>query len=304
LLPLAGALAFLGLFLAGAAQEARGQGDKKPVPKKFIRLQPAENGKPMAFQTATGRYTSAKGDVTIDLIGVVHVGEKKYYEKYNELFKGYDVVLYEAAGGPITGKPSGLDFDPLNLFYKSLTKAMRIDEQLQVVDYTAPNFVHADLSVKDLPEVLNKRGDNLLSLFLSIAADMIREHNLAQAKMQKEGKKVEKFNAMSLLTDPQAPYKLRHGMAKELVENESGLGFGKTVDSLVIDERNEMCMKVLAKQLAAGKKKIAIFYGAAHMPDFEQRLIRDHNMRAVGMDWYTAWEIVEPMQDKKGEEKK
>ena len=38
---------------------------------------------------------------------------------------------------------------------------------------------------------------------------------------------------------------------------------------------------MLRKELAAGKKKIAIFYGAGHMPDLQKRLHDDFAMKPV-----------------------
>jgi hypothetical protein len=70
-----------------------------------------------------------------------------------------------------------------------------------------------------------------------------------------------------------------------------GTGLGKTLNQLLIDDRNAACMKVFQQQLARGKKKIAIFYGAAHMPDFERRLIQDHGMKRQSVEWYNAWDL-------------
>ena len=42
--------------------------------------------------------------------------------------------------------------------------------------------------------------------------------------------------------------------------------------STIVSQRNKVALDVLRKALAAGKTKIAIFYGAGHMPDMEQRL--------------------------------
>ena len=50
-------------------------------------------------------------------------------------------------------------------------------------------------------------------------------------------------------------------------------------------------MKVLQKEIAAGKKKVAIFYGAAHMPDFEQRLTADFGLRKTKQVWVDAWDL-------------
>jgi hypothetical protein len=306
---LAAALAGLGLLVIGSgpvpqvqtgaapAAAAQAEGGKKgdKAVKKFVRIKKDDAGNPVAFQTATAHYT--KGNVQIDLVGVVHIGEKKYYENYNNLFKGYEVVLYEAFLGPVPAKVNPVDaLDPLNMMYGQLAKTMKVTEQMKTIDYSAPNFIHADLNVKDFPEVLNKKGDNMLSLTLTIVADMIREHNIAEAKAKKEGKKTEKLNAFALLQNPQAEYRLRLGMAKEIIESTS-LGAGPTVDWLMLDERNEACLKVLKQQLAAGKKKIAIFYGALHLPDFEQRLLKEHDMQLQGVDWYTAWEITAPKKE-------
>jgi len=49
----------------------------------------------------------------------------------------------------------------------------------------------------------------------------------------------------------------------------------------------------LGQQLTAGKKKIAIFYGAAHMPDFDKRLKEDFGMKRTDSVWITAWNLVE-----------
>jgi len=51
---------------------------------------------------------------------------------------------------------------------------------------------------------------------------------------------------------------------EQLVEAGVDAGFGRTFNQLVVIDRNKACLEVLKQQLAAGKKKIAIFYGASH----------------------------------------
>jgi hypothetical protein len=46
----------------------------------------------------------------------------------------------------------------------------------------------------------------------------------------------------------------------------------------------------MQKQIAAGKKRIAIFYGAAHFPDMEQRLLKQ-GWKLQKTDWLKAWDI-------------
>jgi hypothetical protein len=80
-------------------------------------------------------------------------------------------------------------------------------------------------------------------------------------------------------------------MAKQFEDADEEGGLGKTINQLLVQDRNKACLKVLQQQLTAGKKKIAIFYGAAHMPDFERRLKEDFGMKRVGNDWYKAWSL-------------
>ena len=52
-------------------------------------------------------------------------------------------------------------------------------------------------------------------------------------------------------------------------------------------------MRVLYQQLRAGKKKIAIFYGAAHMPDFDKRLKEELGMMRISSEWIDAWSLAD-----------
>ena len=43
-------------------------------------------------------------------------------------------------------------------------------------------------------------------------------------------------------------------------------------------------------EMKNGKKKLAIFYGAAHCPDLEKRLLAQGYTRK-GESWVTAWDL-------------
>jgi hypothetical protein len=64
--------------------------------------------------------------------------------------------------------------------------------------------------------------------------------------------------------------------------------------SAIVSERNKVALKKLSDQLAAGKKKIAIFYGAAHMNDIEKRLVSEFGLKRSGEEWLTAWKLAPP----------
>jgi hypothetical protein len=61
--------------------------------------------------------------------------------------------------------------------------------------------------------------------------------------------------------------------------------------STIITERNKVALKKLSEQIAAGKKKIAIFYGAGHLGDMEKRLAADFQLKRKDEQWLDAWNL-------------
>ena len=61
--------------------------------------------------------------------------------------------------------------------------------------------------------------------------------------------------------------------------------------STIINERNRKAFEVLSKELAAGKKKIAVFYGAGHLADMQKRLEKDFAMKRTEEKWLVAWDL-------------
>src|SRR5262249_24419015 len=65
----------------------------------------------------------------------------------------------------------------------------------------------------------------------------------------------------------------------------------KKLVRVLIQSRNQAVMDDLATELKGLVQSIAIFYGAGHMPDMEQRLKRDFHYRPVEEIWLTAISI-------------
>jgi hypothetical protein len=268
---------------------------KKPAPSKFIRIQKDMKEQPVALETAIVRYrpASGKGDLVVDLVGVVHIGEAAYYRKLNKHFEQYDVLLYELVGPPGAKPVKGARSDnPLAWVQKIMTLVLDLDSQLEHIDYTKKNFVHADMSPEEMAKAIKKRGDDGLTLALSIAADILRKHNMeAQRPKGKGAPPPELPDITSLLTDPAAPSKIKRMLASQFEDLEAGGGLGPTLDTILVADRNQAALKVLSKELAKGHKKIGIFYGAAHMPDFEKRLREDFDLVPVSTIWMPAWDL-------------
>ncbi len=48
---------------------------------------------------------------------------------------------------------------------------------------------------------------------------------------------------------------------------------------------------MLKKEIDAGAKHIGIFYGVAHMPDLEERLLDQLGLQYAGTEWVDAWRL-------------
>jgi hypothetical protein len=286
-------------FLAPAQTRSPGSDTKPPVkkaaPSKFIRVVRDDDG-PTTLETAIVRYrpASGQGDLVVDLIGVVHIGERGYYKKLNKTFEQYDVLLYELVAQQGTRpKNSEKSDNLLRLVQKIMTVVLDLDSQIEHIDYSKKNFVHADLSPDEMAHAIKKRGDDGLTLALSIAADVLRQQNLMEQEQKKNpGKTPELPDLMSLLQDPTAPSKIKRLIAQqfEMLDSPAG-GLGPTINRILVDDRNQAAMKVLQKEIAKGKKKIGIFYGAAHMADFEKRLRDELDLVPVSTQWLQAWDL-------------
>jgi hypothetical protein len=293
------------LPLLADAPQAKTEGKKaqKKLERKadtpaYIRVTRDEKKQPSALQTATVRYVPASGnkDVFVDLIGVVHIGEKGYYEKLNDQFEQYDVLLYELVAPQGTRVPKGggpRGNNPVSLLQHIMKVVLDLESQVEHIDYQKKNFVHADLSPDEMMKLIRERGDDPLSLFLSIMADMMRQQNLEARKAAEKGDEGEpEPDFLSLFTDPHAATKLKRMMAAEFENNDDLTGsLGGTLNTILVTDRNKAAMRVLEEQLAKGKKKIGIFYGAAHMPDFDARLRSEFGLKPGREEWLTAWNL-------------
>jgi hypothetical protein len=270
----------------------------KAAPSKFVRIQRDAKGQATQLDTAIARYVSAAGDsgLVVDLVSAVHVADRAYYQKLNERFDQYDVVLYELVAPEGTRIPKGgrRDSDnPIAFLQQLATLVLDLDSQVAQIDYTRKNFVHADLSPDKMAEAIRSRGDDGLTLFLGIASDVLRQLNRQEQKKKDEpSAKEPDLDPLSMLIDPDGPAKLKRMMAEQMeaLESPDG-GIGNTLGTILIADRNKAALRVLQKEIAKGHKKIGIFFGAAHMPDFEKRLREDFGLRRENVQWLTAWDM-------------
>lgn len=262
---------------------------------EFLRMTRTESNKPKTLDTSVTTYRSTSaGGVTVDLIGAVHIGERQYYEELNRRFDQYDVLLYELVAPentviPRGGKREGTN--PVAMLQDSAKNLLGLESQLELVDYTKAHFVRADMTPTQIAEKMAERGETAFTVALSTLADVMRQQNLAarEAAKQPAAEIEEELGLFDLLGNP---LKMKQVMAEQFVKTGSlDESLGGSLNQMLVIDRNAEALRGLQKQIAAGKKKIGIFYGAAHMPDFEKHLVADFGLQKGDQSWIVAWDL-------------
>lgn len=268
--------------------------DEEHKPSVFLRLTKDDRGNPLAMETAVVRYVPedcGQTSPTVELVAAVHIADKGYFRELNERFKKYEVVLYELVAPEGTRVPKGggaKSDNPVSAVQKGMTQLLDLSFQLNEVDYTPKRFVHADMSPDQLSKAMKDRGESLWTILL-------RSMGYALAKQgQKPGGSSDADLLMALF-DKDRAMALKRVMAEQFEDMD---GMMKALDgpdgSSLIAGRNQAALEVLKKQLAEGKKKVAIFYGAGHMADMEKRLRDDFGLVPVNTEWVKAWDLKGP----------
>lgn len=290
-----------------AAAEAAPSVEAKPAEKgakaepkqEFMRIVRDANKVPTSLDTAIVRYVGKGGKydgATVDLIGAVHVGDKRYYRQLNKKFTEYDSLLYELLAPKGTRVPKGGgggSGHPIGMMQQGMTEALGLAYQLEEVDYTKKNFVHADMSPEEFSAKMKEKGESWTGMiFRALGQSMAMQAQGAGAV----GAEMEMLFA---LFDANRELKLKRAFAKQFENMEDMmLAFEGEEGSTIITERNKAALKVLAEELGKGKKHIGIFYGAGHLDDMDQRLLGEFGLKRESTRWLTAWDMREPVGGK------
>lgn len=274
---------------------------------KFLRF--VETGPQTGrVETAVTSYQTAAG-VQVDLVAAIHVADKTYYQTLNQRFSAYDAVLYEMIKikkpRPSTAKTRPIP--PTNRtnpaaknprlagqilaaqMQKAMQSILQLQSQVEEIDYSPANFIHADMDAVTFARLQNQKKENFLTLMLQSA--------LQERRMQLSGQAhtpslAEIFRVFS---SGDSAHSLKWLFARQLDQVELMLsGIDQGLDgkgSVIISQRNQVALDVLDQQLRQPQKRnIAIFYGAGHMPDLEKHL-RKRGFRKTKHQWIPAWNL-------------
>jgi hypothetical protein len=255
---------------------------------KFIRVSRDDERRPVAMETAVVRYSSAeRPGCKVDLVGAVHVGDKAYYDELNKLFDSYEVVLYELVapeGTKIPKEGRKSSGHPIGFLQEGMSTLLELRHQLACVDYSKKNFVHADMSPDEFSRTMAERGESFFQMFLQLMGQ-----GMAQSA---SGEGPNDAAILMALFSKDRATKLKVAIAQQFENLEGQLAvLDGPSGSTILTERNRKCFEVLDKQLKEGKKSIAIFYGAAHLPDMERRLLADYGLKRDSEKWLAAWRL-------------
>lgn len=238
------------------------------------------------MQAAVSTYRNDDG-IEVTLLSTMHIGQADFFRDLAKRFPKYDAVLYELVahhGEPATE-------EGVNPQQQQIADDMQLENQGPHMNYDRKNFVHADLDY-ELIEKLETAQHGTFKGALGEGPGL----KAASSEKQTAGDRqvFEDKNAADKASPAEKTRLMRRAYSRILeltAKPKQGSTYPDDMEVLV-GGRNDKVMAVLDEQLAAGKRKIGILYGAAHMVDLEHRLI-GRGFKRVSLTWATAWTVAD-----------
>lgn len=130
---------------------------------KYCRVSRDNQGVAQTLETAVvrfGRSNRGPPGATVDLVAAIHFGEKSYYEKLDQVFDEYEVVLYE---GILPRKRQFLSMknrNPFIMLNRALAAQLELEYQPDYINYRRANFEHADLLWREYRKSVRRRHEH------------------------------------------------------------------------------------------------------------------------------------------------
>lgn len=279
-------------------QPGAAQNEQVKPGEQWVRLKFDQQQKPVALEVAIVRYVlpkyarqpAARVREYVDLVGAVHIGDRRYYDQLNRRFRTYNALLYElvAPEGTVVEKGRGTsNTHPLGAMQNGLKTMLDIDHQLEQIDYTRPNFVHADFSPDEFMKSMENRDEGFAQLYFRMIGQALAQ----QSQQSAQGESAD-LDILGALFSRDRPRKLKIALAKQFESLEEALAsLSGPEGSTLITERNKRALEVLRQQQKLGKRRIGIFYGAGHLSDMHDRLVNDFGLKPISIEWLEAWDL-------------
>ena len=283
-----------------------------------VRLRRRDDGLPLSLETSvvrySGRYQGEDGetrDVYVDLVGAIHIAEQSYYDSINELFKDYETVVFELVtdsedvGALIAESKEKKNekrnyFNPLNYisyFQEDSAKFLKLAYQMDGIDYTAENLRRGDCGGLEFILMTIQNGD-VPDFFVELFAQSLLsstpgsgEGGIVALLCAKDRRLVARRLFAYELADSSFADFNKERRAIEASDDEE-VSETKPRESAMIHLRNKKAIAVVRDELDKGRERVALFFGAAHLPDLGKRLEEDFGLnRQPEVRWFKAWNL-------------
>lgn len=258
------------------------------------------------FQMAATTYTLKTG-ARVTLYAAVHIADPEFYSVMQKAFEKYDAVLMEGIGGnekygfeksgriprlshlfTQTGKEKA-SLDEIHDLYESMATGLGLKGQMNEMNYREKNFVYPDMNYEELEKHLDAAGVDYLLPEEQFIRPIIP---LIQSLVGSGQANQRKSSVMrNIVKNTMAEMILRMDMDVALSGEDEASVKRREYFRVILIERNQKVLDSIKELLAAGKKDIAVFYGAMHLPGIEAGLEKDFGARETGKTWINAWKL-------------
>ena len=230
---------------------------------KYIRY--FEKGKEAKLQTAIAHFVRDEDGASIDLMAVIHVADKTYYDLLDKRMAVYDAVLYEMVGGPYDpdieklAQSEGSPLEGLTMVHGMIQSLLKLEYQKDGIDYKRKNFVHADVDWEEFQSLSEDRNQTIATWF-ERAMKLAESEDLPGIPNSDSESRVMLGSLIGAVLNGDAAG-LKRILAPLLSEAEMLVTKLEGEDGTVlVGERNKVALEVMSKQLTLGKRKMAVFW--------------------------------------------
>jgi hypothetical protein len=137
---------------------------------------------------------------------------------------------------------------------------------------------------------MSERGESMLSMMFDMMQQTARQQRAQAAERDggDDAPAAKAFDLVAAFRSGEGRHLMRMTFGRQLEQVEGMMAGGK--GSTLLEGRNEKCLEVLQRELQAGKKRLGVYYGAAHFPHMERRLVGDLGFAKAGHEWLVAWD--------------
>ena len=246
-------------------------------PDSHIRVLRHEDGG--TLDVAATAFERAGGP-RIFLVGAVHIAHAETFVEQQALLDAMDLVLWEGVGAK--EKPSAETMERFDVLFKTqvlLKNILNLDFQLDEIDYQRSFWRNSDMSINEVQGELDRRNLSIVpneELVRALFGTIFRFIDPDKVPRNEEVGRTYRGMVAPFMADT------------ERIFSQAG---AEGLREVLIEMRNRVVMDDLARVLAEPDppERIAIYYGAGHLPDMARILMDEMGCTYLGAHWTTAW---------------